>query len=217
MPEVGGTYVLDLTVADGAAGTDATVLVVAPDGTTPAITPTDESDGNGTSWEAIVPVDQAGWWLSKWTVTGPGLGVKSKRFYVARTPTAFGVWPPCLTDLRNDAGKAADDQDDSDDGSLSMVLDAAITRVTYLKGDEYDLDDDPTGESDSGGIRIAPDFDLILGTIRLARRWHDRRRSPDGAAIMAGDLGTARVPAYDPDIERLLKIGRYARPQDGFA
>lgn len=58
--------------------------------------------------------------------------------------------------------------------------------------------------------RRAPTPDLHLGTLRLAGRWHTRRRSPDGLVAMA-ELGAARVPSFDPDIERLLKIGRYAR------
>lgn len=56
-----------------------------------------------------------------------------------------------------------------------------------------------------------PTEDLFLGTIRLAHRWHVRRRSPDGLVNMS-DLGTARVPSFDPDIERLLGIGRYSGP-----
>lgn len=60
----------------------------------------------------------------------------------------------------------------------------------------------------SAAGRKAPTPDLILGTLRLAGRWHTRRRSPDGLVSMA-ELGAARVPSFDPDIERLLKIGRY--------
>lgn len=62
----------------------------------------------------------------------------------------------------------------------------------------------------ASGKRRAPTPDLHLGTLRLAGRWHTRRRSPDGLVAMA-ELGAARVPSFDPDIERLLKIGRYAR------
>ena len=213
MPEAGGTYILSLSVANGDVTTSASVLVVDPAGATPTVTPT----GSDESWEAVVSVATAGWWLATWTVTGAGQGVKSQRFYVTPTPTAWAVWPPCLADLKADAGRAVDDQDDTEDGALAMVLDAAIVKVVELKGDSFDLDDDPEGESGESGVRAAPDSALILGTIRLARRWHDRRRSPDGSAVMAGELGTARIPAFDPDIERMLRIGRYSRPQDQFA
>ena len=54
-----------------------------------------------------------------------------------------------------------------------------------------------------------PGSDFELGTIRLAGRWFTRRRSPDGLVSMA-ELGGARVPSFDPDIERLLRIGRHS-------
>jgi hypothetical protein len=60
----------------------------------------------------------------------------------------------------------------------------------------------------------APDADVVLGTVRLAGRWHDRRRAPNGQVAM-GDLGTTSVPSVDPDISRLLRIGRFSPP--GFA
>lgn len=55
----------------------------------------------------------------------------------------------------------------------------------------------------------APDADLVLGTLRLAGRWHTRRRSPDGL-VGVGELGSTRVPLVDPDIQQLLRIGRWA-------
>lgn len=59
--------------------------------------------------------------------------------------------------------------------------------------------------------RPAPPADLKLGTLRLAGRLHSRRRSPDGL-VFAGDYGSSRIPAIDPDIERLLGIGRFRGP-----
>lgn len=56
----------------------------------------------------------------------------------------------------------------------------------------------------------APDRDTHLGTIRLAARWYARRLTPS-ALIELGDLGGARVPSFDPDIERLLRIGRFRK------
>jgi hypothetical protein len=50
-----------------------------------------------------------------------------------------------------------------------------------------------------------------LGTLQPAIRWHQRRRSPDGLFDM-GELGSARIPSIDPDIDRLLRIDRHAKP-----
>ncbi|MBB2500264.1 hypothetical protein H5411_14160 [Amycolatopsis echigonensis] len=52
---------------------------------------------------------------------------------------------------------------------------------------------------------------MSLGTVRLAAREFARRRSPE-ALIDMGELGSARIPSFDPDIERLLGIGRFRGP-----
>lgn len=110
------------------------------------------------------------------------------------------AWPPDLAALKVDAGVP----DDRDDARLQQVLDAAVGLVERVR---------PTfnyaGDLDSE--LPAPTEDLALGTLRLAGRWHTRRRSPDGL-VAAGEFGTSRVPAFDADIERLLGIGRYAGP-----
>lgn len=53
-----------------------------------------------------------------------------------------------------------------------------------------------------------PDDDLVLGTLRLAGRWFTRKRAPDDL-IAAAELGTTRLPGLDPDITRMLRIGRH--------
>lgn len=53
----------------------------------------------------------------------------------------------------------------------------------------------------------APTADMELGTVRLAGRYHARRRSVDGL-VVAAELGVARVPYLDPDIRRLLGLGK---------
>ena len=112
----------------------------------------------------------------------------------------MAVWPPDLATLKTDAGVP----DDRDDARLQQVLDAAVSLVEQLRpGINYTADPDSADP--------APDGALVLGTVRLAYRWHVRRRSPDGL-VTAGELGTSRVPAFDADIERLLKVGRYAVP-----
>ena len=55
-----------------------------------------------------------------------------------------------------------------------------------------------------------PNADLILGTLRLARRWDERRKSPEGL-VSLGEMGSGRVPSIDPDIEKMLRIGRWAK------
>ena len=114
-----------------------------------------------------------------------------------------GEWPPELAELKDDL-KISDTRDDV---RLQQVLDAAVAFVERIKLGRYDFSN---GE-DSGCDLPPPDMDLRLGTLRLAGRWHVRRRSPDGL-ITAAELGSARVPSFDADIERLLGIGRYAPP-----
>lgn len=114
----------------------------------------------------------------------------------------MATWPPTVADVKVDAG--IDAADTRDDERLSLVLDAAVAFVQRVRPD-YNYTGDPLDD------RAAPGADVRLGTMRLAYRWHVRRRSPDGLVAMA-ELGSARVPGFDPDIEQLLRIGRFARP-----
>jgi hypothetical protein len=100
-----------------------------------------------------------------------------------------------------------DADDDRDDEKLTQVLAAAISFVERVRPCfNY--------KGDLGSDLPAPTDDLVLGTIRLAGRWHIRRRSPD-ALVDMGELGSGRIPSFDPDIERLLRIGRHALPAVG--
>lgn len=112
------------------------------------------------------------------------------------------TWPPSLAFLKIDAKIEANDT--RDDARLQQVLDAAVVLVQRVRPG-FDYDADPMSELPD------PTADLALGTVRLAERWHARRRSPDGLIAMA-ELGSSRVPAFDSDIERLLGIGRYRGP-----
>ena len=111
------------------------------------------------------------------------------------------VWPPTLAQLKGDLRIPIENE--RDDVELQQDLDAA---VVYVQRERSDLDF--TADPMLLGTVPRPDSDVVLGTIRLAGRWNARRRSPDGLVAMA-ELGTARVPAFDPDIERMLQIGRY--------
>lgn len=210
MPEIGGAYLLTLDVPGADNTTAATVTVTsAASGTESA--PSATSNAAKTAWSAVfAPVVSAGWHVVAWTVTGTGQGVKSSRFYVIPTLEGFGVWPPSLADLKVDAGDR-DDQDDSQDDRLSMVLDAAISHVRRIKATVYDV-----AEEEQSGVDLdPPPISLVLGTIRLALRLHARRGTWDNM-IKVGD-GAAIVASYDADIERLLQTGRFVPMSQGFA
>lgn len=110
------------------------------------------------------------------------------------------MWPPTLVELKDDLD--IDETDTRDDERLTTVLDAAVAFVVRVRP-VFNYADDPLSDYP------APTADLHLGALRLAGRWHTRRRSPDGLIQMA-ELGASRVPGFDPDIDRLLGIGRYA-------
>jgi hypothetical protein len=209
MPEVGGSYTITLTVPGGDETTDVeATLTHAATGATS--TPTVE--GEDSSWSALIAsIASFGWYVATWTITGTGANVRSTRFYAAPTLDGFGVWPPSLADLRTDMGDR-DETDDSKDDRMIMVLDPAIQHVRDIKGWKYDL-----AEVEESGVTLLPPTpDIILGTLRLAGRWHQRRVSPDNLATL-GDAGGLVVPGFDSDIEKLLQIGRYAKASEAFS
>lgn len=108
-------------------------------------------------------------------------------------------WPPELDALKRDI-KVTDNRNDV---QLQVQLDAAVAFVERVHSGAYAFGDpfSPLPE---------PDADLVLGAVRLASRWYSRPRSPDGL-VQAGDLGTSRIPTFDPDIDRMLKIGKYRK------
>lgn len=106
------------------------------------------------------------------------------------------TWPPSVQDVQTDAGIGAD----IDATVLGAELDAAVAYVRRVRP-RFNYDGDPLSSWPA-----VPD-DLWLGTVRLAKRWHDRRRA--AAGLMYATDGVADAVAYvDPDIERLLGIGR---------
>jgi hypothetical protein len=112
-------------------------------------------------------------------------------------------WPPTLAMLKQD--QRIPDTDVRDDDDHTTQLAAAISFVEGRHDGMFDFADD------SGSTLPRPPAEMVLGAIRLAIRWKTRRRSPD-ALITAGELGSSRVPSFDPDIERMLQIGRYSPP-----
>lgn len=112
-------------------------------------------------------------------------------------------WPPQLAALKLDMKIDADE--DRFNVALQMTLDAAVAYVQRVRKGEVDFDapDDPAEGLD--GV----DDDLVLGTLRYARRIDVRRESPSGM-VVTDQLGTTPVAGWDADIEKLLRIGRYA-------
>ncbi|HEX7038677.1 MAG TPA: head-tail connector protein [Trueperaceae bacterium] len=114
------------------------------------------------------------------------------------------AWPPTLDQLKRDMKI----EDDRDDERLQQCLDAAVAYVERVRKGDFNFTTDPESELPE------PTADLILGTLRLAGRWHIRRRSPD-ALVDMGELGLSRIATTDPDIERLLRIGRFQKARVG--
>jgi len=111
------------------------------------------------------------------------------------------VWPPTLAELKIDKGIAADDT--RDDDALDRMLAASISFVRRIHVGRYNFEPDESSELS------VPDEAMTLGAIRLAIRWQTRKRSPD-ALVSMGELGAGRVPSFDVDIDRMLRIGRFA-------
>lgn len=119
------------------------------------------------------------------------------------------AWPPTLDELRNDINSddPSIDVGALDEQRLQSVLNAAVGFVQRVRP-KFNY------SGDLGSEFPEPTSDLVLGTLRLAGRWHTRRRSPD-ALIEMGEMGSSRVPSIDPDIDRMLRIGRHALPRVG--
>lgn len=111
----------------------------------------------------------------------------------------IGIWPPTVADVKEDA----DIPVDTDDDRLAMTVAAAVAFVQD-KRKRFNY----TGDVQSD--LPAPTDDLWLGTVRLAGRWHTRRRSSAGQ-IYGGDGASDTVPYVDPDIAQMLGIGKWVK------
>lgn len=90
---------------------------------------------------------------------------------------------------------------------LARVFDAAVEFVERIHRGRYNFTGEPS-------VLPLPGKTLKLGTVMLARRFHTRRRSP-AMLVAAADMGAAKVPWQDEDINRLLRLGRHAIPRTG--
>lgn len=111
----------------------------------------------------------------------------------------MAVWAT-LAGLKKDMKIAVDDT--RDDDALTTNLEAAVAFVEEVHGEKFDFTGGPSS------TLPPPTKSVEIGTYRLAARWKARQKSPD-AVIAMGELGAGRVPSFDPDIDRLLGIGRY--------
>lgn len=101
------------------------------------------------------------------------------------------------------AGVASFAQVDVVEGNDALA-DATRAAVALVEDKRRDLQ---TGQAEG----FLPTDDVILGAKLLAARLYERRGSLLGVAGYANYEGAAPMLLNDPDIERLLKIGR-ARP-----
>jgi hypothetical protein len=97
---------------------------------------------------------------------------------------------------------------DADRQKLQRAFDAAVSFVERVHKGRYNF----TGEIGST-LKPVPDT-LPMGLLMYSRRLDTRRRSPNGL-ISLGELGSTRVPSFDPDEQRLLRLGKHAIPRVG--
>lgn len=101
-----------------------------------------------------------------------------------------------LADVRTDVTAPAGQVDDA---RLQACLDAAKACVEAARTDLA-----------ASFTAATPPANVKLGTVRLAVRWYKRRVVPEGQNMSElGMLGG--VPYSDPDIDRMLGVGKWRR------
>lgn len=121
-------------------------------------------------------------------------------------PLTDGAWLPLDAVLRQLALPV--DQVDPQRAEADEARLAAAAQVERMRPDLVVVAADGTAS-----LPVA-DPDVVKGALLLAARLYARKGSPQGLASY-GDFGPAPVSRLDPDIERLLGVGRYARPAVG--
>lgn len=115
----------------------------------------------------------------------------------------MATWPPTLEELKADM--KVDAEDERFDVALQVTLDAAVAYVERVRAGEVDFAHPEAPEGELTGV----DEDLVLGTLRYARRLDIRRDSPSGM-VVTDQIGSTPIAGWDADIEKLLRVGRYA-------
>lgn len=93
------------------------------------------------------------------------------------------------------------------EGSPQDLEDARVAAAAYVERYRPDL---VWLDADKADVPT----DVWLGAVLMTNRLLARRGSPTGVAEF-GEFGPASVLRTDPDVERLLGIGRYGRPVIG--
>jgi len=94
----------------------------------------------------------------------------------------------------------------SSDAAPGGPVDALREEVAdYVEANRPDLRPDEL-------LGFDPPPRVVLGAKMLGARLWARRGSPQGVASFA-EFGPAEILRYDPDIQRLLGLGRYAKPR----
>ena len=88
----------------------------------------------------------------------------------------------------------------TDDAALLLAANAAAEYVEELRPELFTVPEPPEGPL------YVPTHRVLLASAMLAHRWYSWRSSPLGVAGY-GELGSAGILRYDPDIARLLGIG----------
>lgn len=103
---------------------------------------------------------------------------------------------------------------DPDDPQLAEVRSAA---ADYVEGTKRDLWVDVVDESDPpvviGRLYAATPRVVQAGKIAAARLW--ARKTSAAGLVSYGEFGASEILRLDPDVERLLGVGRYALPVIG--
>jgi|SRR5688572_10239401 len=113
-----------------------------------------------------------------------------------------------LDEMKNEMSmEQQNDPSEADEERLQRDLDASVAFVERVHAGHYNFTGAPSALP-------LPGKDLVLGTLMLAIRLDTRRRSPEGM-VSFGEQGVSRVAYNDPDISRLLRLGRHAVPRVG--
>jgi hypothetical protein len=116
-----------------------------------------------------------------------------------------------ITDVKSFLGLTPADV--YDDEALSNAVIAAEPFVQRARPDAFELiagSDPPAAD-----FTTQPGPDAYFAAIQLAARLYQRRNSVIGVAAFNELGGPVYVSKFDPDIERGLRIGAYARPMVG--
>lgn len=103
--------------------------------------------------------------------------------------------------------------DAADTETAALVEQVRLAAAAWCAKQRADLF---TTDADTGAVGLVDDLggDVQLAGLMYAARLWSRRSSPAGLANFA-EFGAAEVLRYDPDIDRLLGIGRHASPVIG--